>query len=298
MSTGYISALSIGLAWSSAIFSAGMLSAGMLACGGLHGDPELRPELLTPTSHQAVGQGMDPEPNTPDLPDVPPPTPVGVADENGYISGPPQECAGPEFGATGTFGTPAPSTGVLIDFTKYMPGGSWGVTADGDLTGGTSLYSLAPPTDSITPSVVGDELQLEAAIGAGGYAGIVLWFQPCVNASAFSGLQFTARGALGGATMIIKPQTSVDYPIDPVNKKGKCRFKADASKYTECQQPTVQLKALPAGPITQTWASFTGGLPLPLDPNQLLGFELQFSCPSTAPNCPLKLDLGSVGLLP
>jgi len=274
----------------------GMLAGALLGCGGLNGDPEQRPELLTPALGRAI------EANNPDMPGVPagpPPTPVGTPDENGYISGPPQECGGPEFGTTGKFGTPAPTSGVMVDFTKYnMPQGTWGVSASGDLTGGTSLYSLAPPADSIKQSVVGDKLHLEAAIGSGGYAGIVLWFQPCVNASAFSGLQFTASGALGGSTMIIKPQTSVDYPIDPVNTKGKCRFKVDANKYTECQQPTVQLMTLPAGAISQPWASFTGGVPAPIDPNQMLGFELQFSCPSTASSCPLNVDLGTVSFLP
>jgi hypothetical protein len=259
------------------------MSGAVLACGGLNGDSELRPSLLTPTIRQA---GMPPEGAA--TPSGPPPTPVGTPDEDGYISGPLQECAG----------TPAPTTGVMLDFTKYaLPNGSWGVAADGDLTGGTSLYSLAP-ADTIQRSLVGDQLHMESAIGSGAYAGIVFWFQPCVNASAFSGLEFAASGDLGGSTLIVKPQTSVDYPIDPMNAKGKCRFMANTSKYTECQQPTVQFTTLPAAPIRQTWMSFMDGVPLPMDPAQMLGFELQFSCPPTGSGCALKFDLGTVTFLP
>src|SRR5262249_54864661 len=162
----------------------------------------------------------------------------------------------------------------------------------GQITGGTSLYSGAPPADSITQSVANGGLHVEAAVATGGYTGIVFWFSPCVNASAFSGVQFAATGSLGGARMIVKAQTSPDYPIDAANSKGKCKFKVDANKFTECVQPTANIDTLPAGAVSLPWAMFTGGSPAPaVDPQQLLGFELQFSCVAMG-NCALDLDLG------
>ena len=276
------------------LFLAGPLGAA-LGCGAGNGDEELWPQVLTPTKRTPqdivamadAPKCMLPEPVQPDSPD--------------FTSGPAQECNGPDLMTKCIFGTPAPDTGVLLDFTSYtMPGGTWGTASLGQFTGGTSLYSgTGTATDAITQAVASDKLHIQATIPAGGYSGIVFWFGPCVNASAFSGVQFAASGQLGGASMIVKAQTSPDYPVDVANSKGKCRYKVEADRFTECQQPTVNLTALPAsGTVELPWASFTGGIPLPsIDPAQLLGFELQFSCtapPAGSTSCALNLDLGKV----
>jgi hypothetical protein len=162
----------------------------LLGCAGGNGDELLRPDILTPTTRQP----QDVLPLT-EMPVMmgPPPTPVGVPDENGYISGPPQECNGPNV-TMGIPGTPAPTTGLLLDFSRYtMPAGTWGDTSVGEITGGTSLYQGAPEA-ALTQSPGSGKLHIQATIAAGGYTGIVFWFSPCVNASAFSGVQFTATG--------------------------------------------------------------------------------------------------------
>jgi hypothetical protein len=280
------------------LFVGGLVVAGPLVgsgCSAGNGDEELRPQVLTPTKRtpQDIVAMADapkcelPPPAQPDSPD--------------YTSGPAQECNGPDLMTKCIYGTPAPDTGVLLDFTSYaMPAGTWGTASLGQFTGGTSLYSgTGTASDAITQAVASDKLHIQATIPAGGYSGIVFWFGPCVNASAFSGVEFAATGQLGGARMIVKAQTSPDYPVDAANSKGKCRYKVDANKFTECQQPTVNVDALPAsGTVSLPWAMFTGGIPLPsIDPAQLLGFELQFSCtapPAGSSSCGLNLDLGKV----
>jgi hypothetical protein len=288
------------------LFVAGSVVGGSVVagagCSAGNGDEELRPQVLTPTKRtpqDIVAMADAPKCELP-VPD-PPPAPVGTPDSAGYISGPPQECNGPDLMTKCIYGTPAPDTGVLLDFTSYtMPAGTWGTASLGQFTGGTSLYSgTGTASDAITQAVTSDKLHIQAAIPAGGYSGIVFWFGPCVNASAFSGVQFDAAGQLGGATMIVKAQSSPDYPIDAANSKGKCRYKVDANKFTECQQPTVNINALPAsGTVSLPWAMFTGGIPVAnIDPAQLLGFELQFSCtapPAGSSSCALNLDLGKV----
>ena len=74
----------------------------------------------------------------------------------------------------------------------------------------------------------------------------------------------------------------------------------DANKFTECQQPTATVATLPAsGTVSLPWTAFTGGIPVPtIDPAQLFGFELQFSCPGGGSSCPLNLDLGKVSFSP
>ena len=272
-----------------------MALGGGLGCSAGNGDEELRPQVLTPstrTAQDVVAVQNDPPCTLP--------TPEPLPDAADYVSGPPEECSGPDLMTKCIYGTPAPDTGVLLDFTSYtMPAGSWGTPSLGQFTGGTSLYSGAMP-DALTQSVVTDKLHIQATISAGGYTGIVFWFGPCLNASAFSGVQFAATGQLGGARMIVKTQTSPDYPVDSANKKGKCPYKVDANKFTECQQPTANVDTLPAsGTVSLPWAMFTGGIPVPtIDPAQLLGFELQFSCPGGGSGCPLSLDLGKVTFSP
>jgi hypothetical protein len=210
-------------------------------------------------------------------------------------SGPPQECKGPQVDM-GIYGTPAPPDGLMVDFTNYtMPAGSWGDTSVNEITGGTSLYS-GTPADALTQSATAGTLELKANISVGGYTGIVLWFTPCVNATAFTGVEFPATGSLGGATMILKMQTSPDYPVDVTNTKGKCPFTADSNKFNECVQPFLNITALPTTSVTVPWSQLASGVPMAaVDPAQLLGFELQFQCPATASAaCALDLKLGSV----
>ena len=275
---------------------AGVLLAG-IGCSAGNGDGELRPQVLTPTkrTQQDIVQDIVAVADAPKC-ELPQPA---QADSPDFTSGPAQECNGPDLMTKCIFGTPAPDTGVLLDFTSYaMPAGTWGTASLGQFTGGTSLYS-GTPADALTQAVASDKLHVKATIASGGYTGIVFWFGPCVNASAFSGVEFAATGQLGGARMIVKTQTSPDYPVDSANSKGKCRFKVDADKFTECQQPTVNVDSLPAsGTVALPWAMFTGGIPVPsIDPAQLLGFELQFSCtapPMGSNSCALELDLGKV----
>jgi hypothetical protein len=279
----------------------------LLGCGAGNGDQELRPKVLTPTIKRpedvvVTPVGMTPGEMPMSCPELMAPvstTPAGTPDENGYISGPPQQCNGPNISSC-MLGTPAPASGMLLNPIQYvMPAGTWGDAAVGGLTGGTSLYQDVPAA-AMTQSVANSALHLQATIAPGGYSGVVFWFGPCVNASAFSGVQFSATGSLGGSTMIVKTQSSPDYPIDVTNTKGKCPFRVDANKYTECQQPTSNITTLPAaGNVELPWSSFTGGVPEPaIDPAQLLGFELQFSCPATATTpCALNLDLGTISFM-
>jgi hypothetical protein len=240
-------------------------------------------------------------------PVVPLPDPVVPVDPNSP-SGPPQECNGPRL-AEGIFGTPAPMDGLLVDFSTYnITGpGRWGDPARAQLAGGTSLYSGAPeadlvqaPAGALPKTPANDALQVKATIPVGGYSGVVLWFSPCVNATAFAGISFTATGDLSGATLLLKVQTSPDYPVDSANLKGKCQFMTQASMFTDCVEPTATITSLGTGSFSYAWSDFTGGSPLPsVDPAQLLGFELQLQCPgaATAP-CNVDVSLGTIRFAP
>jgi hypothetical protein len=265
---------------------ANQLSGSSLALGGRGGE--------------VTGQAGSAGPNAAPAPPPPMLMPAPPADP-GAPSGAPQECDGPNI-ESGVFGTPAPMGGLLIDFSTYTPrvgssGGTWGDTALGQITGGTSVYSV-DELAALGISVAEGELQLSATLdGMGDYTGIVLWFTPCVNAAAFAGLRFPVRGELGGARLLVKPQTSPDYPVDVTNAKGKCEYPREDGKFTTCVQPTATIEALTENPVTLSWEEFVGGAPLPTtDPAQLLGFELQFQC--QAASCALNISIGTVELLP
>lgn len=226
---------------------------------------------------------------------APPPPPAVVDPE--AASGDPQECNGPGV-ADGVFGTPAPATGMLIDFSTYVAAGTWGDAGLGQVTGGTSVYSVRPDAD-LTIETVEGQLHLTASMTTNGdYTGLVLWFGPCVNATAFSGLTFPVTGSLGGARMQVKAQTSPDYPVDVTNTKGKCTYPREADKFTTCQQPVVNIDALEMNPLVLPWDQFVGGVPVDrVDPGQLLGFELQFQCQATDGACEVDVTIGTVSFI-
>ncbi len=290
-----------------------VFSAGALGCGGEE-DIDARRSLANSlaqagaggtTGGDAVGLpsdrgGSGAEPTgaggAASAPAAPPPPAAAPNPED--PSGPPQECNGP--GLPDVPGTPAPATGLLMDFASYlpMPAGTWGDSGLGQLTGGTSLYS-GTPAGALTVAPEGGALHLTANLAAmGDYTGIVLWFGPCVNAAAFSGLTFPVAGTLDGARMLVKTQTSPDYPVDARNMKGKCPFEREDMKFTSCLQPTATISDVSVSPLVLPWDQFVGGQPLVTpDPQQLLGFELQFQCQAAAGGCELDVAIGTVSFV-
>lgn len=228
------------------------------------------------------------EPVTPTMPEALPPDPI-----NDPPSGPPQACAG----------TPAAEDGLLLDFGSYdMTTGAWGNDTRAELTGGTSAYSCI--TDSGCPAAAAlgmsptpaGSMRFSAELPPGGYNGVVLWFGPCVDASAFDGIQFVASGTLGGAELLLKVQTHANYPVDVANAKGACPYTRESAKWSECVPPAVVFDTLPVEPglVVLPWSAFSGGLPSPgVSPDGLVGIELQFQCPS-ATRCVLDVALGTL----
>jgi hypothetical protein len=194
----------------------------------------------------------------------------------------------------------APMSGKVIDFTSYAGDGTWGVSAKGDLTGGTSAYP--PDTNTLILAATGGSLHITGTVPMGGYFGEVFWFGPCVDASAFGGTSFSASGSLGAATMLVQMQSAEDYPIDPGNKKGACHFTDCDTKFTSCQAPTATVTvASDATVIDLPWSSFTAGAPVdglsPSGLTGLLGIQIQFNCPAAA-DCPIDLTLGTISFTP
>jgi hypothetical protein len=198
-----------------------------------------------------------------------------------------------------TWGEPPGMTpGVLIDFATYATddSGKWGASAKGQLTGGTSRYHGPNDTD-LTATAESGSLRLTGTITATGYVGVVFWFGPCVDASAFTGITFSVGGTTGGAVMKAQIQTHEDYPVDVANSKGGCSFTNCDQRFTECAGPTYQLVVpVTPEPVDLPWSSFAGGTPTPeVTPAGLVGLQYQLECQSDTA-CTFDITLGSVTL--
>ncbi len=203
-------------------------------------------------------------------------------------------CAGTKAPAWGD--PPGMAAGVLIDWTTYTADKKWGNSASGQLTGGTSLYH-GPSDVDMAVAADGSSVHLTGTITSMGYVGVVFWFGPCIDASAFTGINFSIGGTLGGAVMKAQIQTHEDYPVDVANSKGGCSFTDCDAKFSECAGPTYQL-VVPAAPepLDLPWSMFTGGMPTAaVTPNGLVGLQYQLECQADAA-CTFDIMLGSVGL--
>jgi hypothetical protein len=194
----------------------------------------------------------------------------------------------------------------LIDFGSMdTSSGSWGVGASDSVSGGTSRYSCADggtcPASAALALATSDagSLRMQATLPGGGYTGAVLWFGPCVDASAFEGIRLVTSGNLAGATLLVKLQSADNYPVDASSARGACTYLHEDTKSSECKPAEVRIDTLTAAPasIDLPWARFTGGAPNPgVAPDGLLGLELQFQCSAQA-SCPLDVTFGTTTLI-
>jgi hypothetical protein len=206
----------------------------------------------------------------------------------------PQTCAGTKMAAWGE--PPGTRRATLIDFGSYGPNGEWGSSANGELTGGTSLYHGPNDTD-LTVEPEAAALRLTGTITPTGYVGVVFWFRPCIDASDFTGIAFSVGGMTGRAVLKAQLQTHANYPVDVADSKGGCSFENCDTKFVECRGPTYQL-VVPRTPEATDipWSAFSAGRPTPrVTPEGLVGLQYQLECQSGT-DCAFDITLGTVSL--
>jgi hypothetical protein len=208
----------------------------------------------------------------------------------------PETCAG--FTAP-AWGEPVGATpATMVDFATYTADRKWGNADNGELTGGTHLYH-GPNDENLTATAGATSLRLTGTITPRGYVGVVFWFDQCVDASAFTGIEFAAGGSLDGAVMKAQIQTHVNYPVDAASAMGGCSFTDCDTKFSECAGPIHQL-AVPRSsqPFELPWSAFTGGAPVDgVTPDGLVGLQFQLECQATS-ECAFNVTLGNVSFAP
>jgi hypothetical protein len=203
-----------------------------------------------------------------------------------------------------------PRNPLLINFARYLSTGTWGNSAMGDLTGGTSAFQgtgVTPLTRVVEGADPDARLHVTGTIPVNSYAGFVLWFGPCVNLSTFmdttgtpatTGIAAVLGGNLGGSRLKFQVQTNVDYPVDTPNMKGACLFTNCDARYSQCLGPTALLTTIPATPALTAfpWSRFTDGLPTATtNGDGVVGLQFQWECP-TFPSCSVDVSLGTIVL--
>lgn len=122
------------------------------------------------------------------------------------------------------------------------------------------------------------------------YAGFGMAFNTCVDATAFTGIQFDLWGSASGA--VFQVQTSEDQSKEYNDPKATC----DTAVSGTCAVPQSRISDVPAAQTTVQlpWGEFSGGSPVPtVSTNQLIGLQWQFECSSGDP-CPVDVRIDNV----
>jgi hypothetical protein len=183
----------------------------------------------------------------------------------------------------------APSDNLIGDFAGDAGAGDAG--AGLAVAGGISVWGgSAQPTWSVD----GDTLTLTengTATTAAQYVGAVLYFNKCVDAVSFSGVEFTISGTMSGCTLVYSANYSgtTDSAVD---QKGTCV----KSGTTGCYAPQKSLTV--SSSPTQVrigWDDTTGGSPVgPIDESKLTGLQWQFTIPGGTGTCSASITISNL----
>jgi len=210
-------------------------------------------------------------------------------------------------GATGAAGTPAgllcppgvaPTSTEITNFTSTEWNAITQKFGTGAVVGGKFDYNgAAGSTMASSVDSTNHTLVLSGNVNPGDYAGGGLSFDECVNAAAYSGVQFTLGGTTAGCDLIFNVQTFDEKPAG-VNQVGGC--------LSGCYSfPNVKL-ASASGPMTVPFSTLTGGqlLVATAIQNEMVGLQWQFQSPAPVgdggqPGCTgIALTITNVSFVP
>jgi hypothetical protein len=225
--------------------------------------------------------------------------------------------AGGAGGAGGTGGYTCHSTGVLDCSTS----GALPLTPDGQVTtfsplewnGATSTwcdirglegrvfsYSGASPSAStVSVDTTAQNLKLDLTVGANGYAGGGLLFDSCVNASAFTSVQFSGAlttGSLTGCWWQVQLQTQDQKSSADTNPSGgTCNPNGSGGCY---RYPAVANLAAPAAGGTsysEAFTSFNNPASSSIaTAKQVTGIQWQVNSTNATGNCTVELRIDAI----
>jgi hypothetical protein len=196
-----------------------------------------------------------------------------------------------------------PADGHVTDFSgREWNSGSGKWCNEGGVHGATFSFKGNAPTDSNAISVNTEDasLRLSLTVASGSYGGGGLAFESgCLNASAFTGVQFTvavASGSLTGCSYQLQLQTFEQRPISQ-SPPGGCDINT-----TSCYGfPAAANLPAPSTDITMPtrvsipFTSFGASQMMPT-PEQIVGLQWQVN--SSSGTCTVELRLDDVAFIP
>ena len=180
----------------------------------------------------------------------------------------------------------APPSADISDFSNWA-GTSWGESET--LNGSSFSYDEGVET-VFAYAVDSAQGNMHITGTVDSYAGFGMGFNTCVDATAYSGIQFDLWGSATGAVFQI--QTSEDQSKEYNDPKATC----DTAVSGTCSVPQARVAEVATAQTTLQfpWADFSGGSPVPtVSTNQLIGLQFQFEC-GASEGCPVDVRIDNV----
>jgi hypothetical protein len=181
---------------------------------------------------------------------------------------------GGQHGCTTANTMTAPTSGLIADF---MGDGSAGV----EIMGGVATYSGTAAPTATTNGTTLHIAESAAAMSMPQYVGTVLYFSDCIDASAFTGVQFAISGTMTGCTMQFSINDSEHG--DSTQVGGDPKASGPMGSYSPQLGVATPFTATMMVPFAGTGAP-TGGSPAAtaIDPAKLTGVQWQFTIAAAA----------------
>jgi len=148
----------------------------------------------------------------------------------------------------------------------------------------------------VDTTVAARNLKLNFTVTAGQFAGGGLTFDSCVNAAAFSGVQFTAAvsmGSLTGCALQVQVQTLDERPSTATMPSGgTCNSSTTTCYSYPAYAISTTISATPMT-ITAPFTMFTGGTGNPIR-TQVVGLQWQANSMSGTGTCTVELRIDDI----
>jgi hypothetical protein len=176
-----------------------------------------------------------------------------------------------------------PTGATISSLTASTPPNNKFVS-EGGTNGGTFTY----PTSAITATIAGGNLTATGMVNT--YSGVGVYFDMCIDASAYTGVTFriATTGIPTGGQITFAVQTNSNLPIDAGGMKGACVTTNVLDPYPECHEP---ITVIPANGVAMIpFSMLMGGVPKPtVTGAEIVGLKWQFpyvAMSATAPATP------------
>jgi len=166
----------------------------------------------------------------------------------------------------------APCDGVIATFSS----GDGGIAIMGGVTTWSCVLKPLYTIDNGTLNIMQPGV---AQTSSPQYLGTTLYFNYCVDASQYQGVQFTVSGSVSAACHLIFGANDVAHDDKSMDKKGTC----DAG--SNCYAPNMMVPGTVSSTptvIKEPWITGSSVPDAPLDPSHLVGVQWQFTVDPTA----------------